>query len=116
MFTDPIVVTGALSNEEIAVRSSIGFFLFVPSCLNEQLLTSVGFEVAEKRDHTANMEGMARKWREAREIHAEGLRQIEGDETFHRQQRFLEVTALLAEERRLSRFAYAARKPGPRSV
>src|SRR5262249_20921692 len=28
LFTDPIVVTGQLSNEEIRVRSSIGFFLF----------------------------------------------------------------------------------------
>jgi SAM-dependent methyltransferase len=116
VFTDPIVVTGALTNEEIAVRSSIGFFLFVPSDLNEQLLRSVGFEVDEKQDHTANMEAMARKWREAREVHATGLRRIEGDETFQRQQRFLEVTALLAEERRLSRFAYAATMPGPRST
>lgn len=30
VFTDPIVVSGPLTNEEIAIRSSIGFFLFVP--------------------------------------------------------------------------------------
>src|SRR6266480_5021946 len=30
LFTDPIVVTGQLSNEEIRTRSSIGFFLFTP--------------------------------------------------------------------------------------
>ncbi len=30
LFTDPITVTGLLSNEEIAIRSSIGYFLFTP--------------------------------------------------------------------------------------
>ncbi|MFN8562953.1 MAG: class I SAM-dependent methyltransferase [Anaerolineae bacterium] len=29
LFTDPITVTGGLTNEEISIRSSIGFFLFV---------------------------------------------------------------------------------------
>src|SRR5262249_14689075 len=30
LFTDPVVITGPISNEELAARSSIGFFLFVP--------------------------------------------------------------------------------------
>lgn len=30
LFTDPVVVTGLVSNEELAVRSSIGYFLFAP--------------------------------------------------------------------------------------
>lgn len=30
VYTDPIVVTGMLSNEEVAVRSSIGYFTFTP--------------------------------------------------------------------------------------
>ena len=30
LFTDPTIVTGPLTNMELAVRSSIGFFLFVP--------------------------------------------------------------------------------------
>ena len=38
----------------------------------------------------------------------EALRSIEGDETFEGQQRFLDVTARLAEERRLSRFVFVA--------
>lgn len=112
VFTDPIIVTGPLSNEEIAVRSSIGFFLFVPSGLDEELLADAGFELAEKEDRTENMARMARMWLEARQAHADDLRRIEGDETFEGQQRFFEVAARLARERRLSRFAFSAVKAG----
>jgi len=110
VFTDPIVVTGSLSNEEIAVRSSIGFFLFVPSGLDEEILAGAGFELVEKEDRTENTARMANGWREARQAHADDLRRIEGDETFEGQQRFFEVAARLAEERRLSRFAFCARR------
>ena len=36
LFTDPITVTGALTNTEIAVRSSAGFYLFVPHGYDER--------------------------------------------------------------------------------
>ena len=111
VFTDPIVVTGPLSNEEIAVRSSIGFFLFVPPGLDEALLERVGFELMAKADRTENMARMAERWRAAREQQADELRRIEGDETFEGQQRFFEVAARLANERRLSRFAFCAQCP-----
>lgn len=35
VFTDPVTVTGPLTAEEIAIRSSIGFFLFVPQGTDE---------------------------------------------------------------------------------
>ena len=35
LFTDPITVTGPLTNAEIAVRSSAGFYLFVPNGYDE---------------------------------------------------------------------------------
>lgn len=108
VFTDPIVVTGWLTNEEIAIRSSIGFFLFVPAGLDEQLLGEAGFSRIEAVDRTENMASMARRWRAAREARAAELRKIEGDETFDGQQRFLEVAARLAGERRLSRLAFRA--------
>ena len=47
LFTDPIVVTGQLTNEEIYLRSSIGFFLFTPPACNERLLTESGFTLRE---------------------------------------------------------------------
>ena len=110
MFTDPIVVTGPLTNEEIATRSSIGFFLFVPLGTDEKLLNKTGFEALEVVDRTENMAHMAERWSEARQACSADLRRLEGEATFEGQQRFFEVAARLAAERRLSRFAFHARR------
>jgi SAM-dependent methyltransferase len=110
VFTDPIVVAGPLTNEEIAIRSSIGFFLFVPVGTDERLLVDAGFEVVEVVDRTENMARMAARWRGARQTRAADLRRIEGESTFEGQQRFFEVAARLAAERRLTRFAFHARR------
>ena len=108
VFTDPIVVSGPLTAQEIAIRSSIGFFLFVPPGTDERLLEDAGFTVNEVVDRTGNMAKAARGRLIARQRHESDLRQIEVDETFEGQQRFLEVAARLAEERRLSRLAFRA--------
>lgn len=110
VFTDPIVVTGPLSNEEIAIRSSIGFFLFVPAGVDERLLAAAGFEVLRVEDRTENMARMAARWLETRATRAAELRRIEGEATFEGQQTFFAVAARIAGERRLSRFAFHARK------
>lgn len=108
VFTDPAVVTGALTNDEIAIRSSIGFFLFVPPGADERMLASAGFDVIQVTDRTENMAQTAERWRLAREARSAELRRAEGDATFEGQQRFLQVTATLAAERRLSRYAFHA--------
>ncbi|HEX6252222.1 MAG TPA: methyltransferase domain-containing protein [Gemmatimonadaceae bacterium] len=108
VFTDPIVVTGALTSEEIAIRASIGFFLFVPPGLDEMLLREAGLEPTDVVDRTENMAKSAQRWHDARAARADDLRRIEGTETFEGQQRFLSVAARLASERRLSRIAYRA--------
>lgn len=108
VFTDPIVVTGPLTGEEIAIRSSIGFFLFVPPGADERFLETAGFQVTEIVDRTPNMAMSAQRRMLARQQHEADLRRVEGDETFEGQQRFLEVAARLAAERRLSRFAFRA--------
>jgi SAM-dependent methyltransferase len=109
LYTDPILVTGILSNEEIFVRSSIGFFLFTPVGINEQLLEQAGFDLVQKEDATDNMATVARRWRETRAETREGLLRLEGAETFEGQQRFFQVTSMVAAERRLSRFTFLAR-------
>jgi SAM-dependent methyltransferase len=111
VFTDPIVVTGALTNEEIAIRSSIGFFLFVPRDLDERLLAEAGFEVQEVADRTANMATVAQRWHDARDQRRAALRELEGERTFDGQQRFFEVTSRIAAEGRLSRLAIRAVRP-----
>lgn len=108
VFTDPVVVTGMLTHEEIAIRSSIGFFLFVPAGVDEKLLEDAGFEVAQRLDRTENMARMAERRRAARAAHESDLRAVEGDAAFDGQQRFFETAARLAAERRLSRFAFMA--------
>jgi SAM-dependent methyltransferase len=108
VFTDPIVVTGPLTGEEMSIRSSIGFFLFVPPGTDERLLSETGFDVTDVLDRTDNMAVTARRRREVRDTYAGDLRRIEGEETFDGQQRFLHVAATLAFERRLSRFAFRA--------
>jgi SAM-dependent methyltransferase len=111
VFTDPIIVTGPLTNEEIAIRSSIGFFLFVPPGYDEGVLAAAGFCSITAQDRTENMATSARNWLNARAARSEDLRKIEGVDTFEGQQTFLEVAARLASERRLSRVAFRAVKP-----
>jgi SAM-dependent methyltransferase len=109
LFTDPIVLTGAVTNQEIATRASIGLFVFVPAGLDQALLEEAGFDVERVVDRTQNMAANAAGWRDARSKREAELRAIEGDETFEGQQRFLETTAILANQRRLSRIAILAR-------
>jgi SAM-dependent methyltransferase len=111
LFTDPIVLTGPMSNEEIAIRASasISFFLFVPLGIDEALLKQAGFEVERVEDRTQNMAENAAGWLNARAKRESDLRAIEGDDVFDGLQTFLETTAILAKERRLSHFAILAR-------
>lgn len=111
-FTDPVVVTGPLTSEEIGVRASIGHFVFVAPDTNDRLLAEAGLRVESREDATEALAESARRWREARERRAEELTRLEGRATFEGQQRFLETAAKVARERRLSRFAYIASRPG----
>jgi len=111
LFTDPIVVTGQLTNEEIRARSSIGFFLFTPVGCNERLLAESGFLVREVRDLTEAVATVSRRWRAARAESRAALVQLEGEEGFGGLQRFLHAVHTLASERRLSRYMYLASRP-----
>lgn len=110
LFTDPVVVTGLVSNEELAVRSSIGYFLFAPPGVNERLIAEAGFELARKQDVTGNAAMISKRWHDARAEDYEALVRIEGEERHAGLQSFFSVVHRLTSERRLSRFAYLARK------
>jgi len=112
LFTDPIIVTGPLTNDEIAIRASIGVFLFVPDGTDERMLEAAGFAIERVADRTENMALNARGWLNARAIRESALRRIEGDEVFDGQQIFFDTAACLAEEKRLSRKVFVARKDG----
>jgi 2-polyprenyl-3-methyl-5-hydroxy-6-metoxy-1,4-benzoquinol methylase len=111
LFTDPITVTGPLTNEEIAVRGSIGFFLFVPLDYDRTVIAQCGLRLLVCEDVTANMAEMAERRGAARASRSHLLSEIEGAETYNGQQTFFAVAARIAKERRLSRFLYLAEKP-----
>ena len=110
LFTDPIVVTGLLTSEEIAARASIGFFVFSPLAENERLVREAGFELVRCDDSTENVVEVTCRWRDARARHRSELVEDEGEETFEGLQQFLSVAHTLARERRLSRYTLLARR------
>src|SRR6478672_3567270 len=110
LFTDPTIVTGLVTESEIADRSAVGIYVFSAESVNETLLAEVGFEVERREDLTENMSTMASRWRDARERFRDDLLADEGVATFEGIQRFLSACHLLACERRLSRYAYLARR------
>jgi SAM-dependent methyltransferase len=110
-FTDPVIITGILDSNELAIRTSIGYFLFVPQGENERLLTAAGLNVLAVEDKTSELALVARRRCDARADRAPALREIEGDDTFQGRQRFFDMVATLAAEGRLGRFAYLAERP-----
>ena len=105
-------VTGLVSNEELATRSSTGYFEFCPPGVNERLIGQAGFELVRAEEVTENEVEVSRRWHAARQQRAAELIRLEGEETFAGLQRFLATVHRLTGERRLSRFAYLGRKPG----
>jgi len=110
IFTDPVVLTGPVTNEELAARSSIGLFVFVPKGLNEELIVKAGFKLVNQLDATENAALVSRRWREARQLFRDDLLRLEGAENFEGVQKFLGAVHRLTAERRLSRIAYVAEK------
>jgi SAM-dependent methyltransferase len=110
LFTDAMVVTGLLSSEELAVRSSIGWYLFVPPGENERLIERAGFTLLSSEDMTASAEVIAERWHAARERHREELVAREGHANFEGLQRFLSCVHRLSAEHRLSRYGYLAER------
>jgi cyclopropane fatty-acyl-phospholipid synthase-like methyltransferase len=108
LFTDPTIVTGLVTDAEIAARSSIGVYVFSTAAANEELIAEAGFRLLRREDITENMAAIAGRWHEARAQFREALVTDEGEPTFENVQSFLSTCHLLARERRLSRYAYLA--------
>lgn len=110
LFSDALVIGGVVSHQEIATRSSIGYYLFAPPGHNEELLQRAGFRLIESRDTTNSAAAIAQRWREAREQHREALIATEGEANYSGLQRFLACVETLTRERRLLRFLYVAQR------
>ena len=112
LFTDPVVITGPVTNDELALRSSIGLFLFVPHGVNERLIEQAGLRLLRQEDVTSNAALVSGRWQQARQAHREDLVRIEGEERFEGLQKFFAAVHELTRERRLSRILYLAERPG----
>jgi SAM-dependent methyltransferase len=111
LFSDALVIGGAISHEEIATRSSIGYYIFTPPGYNERSIEDAGFRLLGAADTTASAAAIARRWHDAREQRREALIAIEGITNFDGLQRFLSCVYTLSSERRLLRYLYTAQKP-----
>jgi SAM-dependent methyltransferase len=111
LFSDALVIGGAISHEEVATRSSIGYYIFTPPGYNQQLMRDAGFHLLGADDTTASAAAIARRWHDAREQRREALMAMEGITNFDGLQRFLSCVYTLCSERRLLRYLYTAQKP-----
>ena len=111
VFTDPVVITGPVTNDELALRSLVGLFLFVPPGINEQLIKDAGLKLVQKEDVSENAALVSSRWHDARERHRDPLIRIEGEERFHGLQKFFDAVHRLTSERRLSRIVYVVERP-----
>lgn len=111
LYTDTTVISGFISNDEIAARSFIGYYEFSPPGENERVLERSGFELVCRVDVTENVAKVSKRWYDARSRRQNELVQIEGPEIFERTQRSLSTICVISAERRLCRVAFVAFKP-----
>src|SRR5215469_11554284 len=110
LFSDALLIGGLVSHEEIATRSSIGFYFFSPPGENERLIKQAGFKLLEARDTTESAATLSKRWHDARNKRRSVLVATETEANFIGLQRFLTCVNLLTSERRLLRFLYVIEK------
>ena len=112
LFSDALVIGGLISHQEIATRSSVGYYLFSPPGENERLIADAGFQLLSVTDTSKNAALIARRWHDAREKRRDALVALESEASFDGLQQFFSCESTLANEGRLRRYLYVAEKPG----
>jgi SAM-dependent methyltransferase len=110
VFTDPAVVTGLVTDEELATRSLDTRFIFSPPGEDQRLVRESGLTLLRSEDSTSALERVAAAWHASRARHKRPLVKLEGHKEFLDLQRFYECIHRLAQERRLSRFTFLAER------
>jgi SAM-dependent methyltransferase len=114
LFTDPMVLVGIVSSEEVAVRTWAGAACLVPPGENERLLHLAGFEVLSYEDLTESVVVVARRQAAAFEKFRTELVENMGEEICEGLIRSTTMSQTLADQKRLVRIAYLARKAASR--
>jgi len=99
-----------LSHEEIATRSSIGFYVYSPPGEMERLIERAGFRLIRVTDTTESAARIAKQWHQEREKRKTQLVNVEGDRNFEGLQRFPSCVHSLTAKRRLLRYLYLVDK------
>lgn len=108
VFSDGSVLTGLVAASEVSLRSGCGdTFFCAPNC-NPELLEASGFTVVKIIDTTEDMCEIATRLLDARLNYRKSLYDLDGEETFESDQRFLKCVIKLANEKQLSRHLYVA--------
>ena len=89
----------------------MGFFVLTPVGGNESAIEAAGLEILRPEDRSSAVAEVGSRMRAAREHDRDELIAVEGEETFRSFQDFLDVAVALADERRLCRWVFHARKP-----
>ena len=110
LFSDALVIGGMVSHQEIATRSSIGFYVFSPPGENERLMKEAGFRLISVTDTSEAAAKLAARWRAAREKYQEQLAVAEGRSTFDGLRNFLLCVQTLLIEKRLLRLLYVGQR------
>src|SRR5450755_439791 len=111
LVTDAGVVTGAVSNDEIRMRSIHGYTEFVPRGWNEQLLEAAGFRILASDDRSGSVLRNAEGRLAAMRNHRDELEQLSGVSSFQTQTAYLTTVADLARRQAVSRIMYLADLP-----
>jgi cyclopropane fatty-acyl-phospholipid synthase-like methyltransferase len=110
LFSDALVINGPVTNAELATRSSIGYYIFVPRGENERLIGEAGLTMVKAKDSTPQAALISQRWHDARAARRDALVKIEGQTNFEGLQQFLSCVHTLTSENRLARFVYIAAK------
>ena len=108
LFTDAAVVSGCVSSEDVATRSTHGFAQFCAPGFNENVLEHAGFKLLETEDRTQALLRNARGRLEARLRHRAEFERLEGEAGFVDYQAYLQSIIAMSERAALSRIMYLA--------
>jgi SAM-dependent methyltransferase len=110
LFSDALIISGLVTNEELATRSSIFYYVFAAPGANEKLIAKAEMQLLAATDTTSNVAIISKRWHDARAARKEALIRMEGEPNFTGLQKFLMCVHTVSSEKRLSRFLFLARK------
>lgn len=114
LYTDPMVLVGIVTSDEIAVRSWAGLSCLNPRGENERLLEATGFELLTYDDLTESVVMVANRQAVAFAKFRDDIVNNLGEEVYDGLVNSTSMAGTMARQRRLLRIAYLSRKAASR--